>query len=580
MRALVFLLAGALLACGDDAATAPEGEADERVPCEISALLLQHCTRCHGSSLREGAPVQFLRPADFRVERTGRTVAQAAIARMRDRQRPMPPATEPPMPARDRDALIAWLEDGAPAEADGCEIRSPAAPDAGPGSNPIGRDGGPVIRGDGGVGASAWAQYGGDLTSSRANLDDSVITAANVASLARVWQLETSSTSSTPVALDGTVYVPTWGKTLHAHAIADGAEVWQVALPALVDSSAAASAERLFISDALGFVHALARSDGEQLWSQRVDEHPEVHLWSSPIYIADEGLVVVGVASYEEVVGKTELSFRGSVVALDARDGHERWRLYTTAANDDEGAGVAIWSTVAVDSERKRLFVGTGNNYQAPGSELSDSMLAIDYASGALVWSHQFLADDVFSILDAPGPDYDIGATANLFRGAGRDLVGVGIKSGLYAALDRESGELVWSRQVSPGGLFGGIISSSAYAGGAVYVLANDLAFGEVVAAALDVDDGEPRWQRRLPGQTFSGVAFNNSVVYAGTLDGMLSALDAQSGETLWSDQLPDAVASPIIADGTLLVTWGYPITLANDAAVGKGGVVAYAPAP
>ena len=32
----------------------------------------------------------------------------------------------------------------------------------------------------------------------------------------------------------------------------------------------------------------------------------------------DDELVVVGVASYEEIVGKTELSFRGSVVALDA----------------------------------------------------------------------------------------------------------------------------------------------------------------------------------------------------------------------------------------------------------------------
>ena len=46
------------------------------------------------------------------------------------------------------------------------------------------------------------------------------------------------------------------------------------------------------------------------------------------------------------------------------------------------------------------------------------------------------MADDVFSILDAAGPDYDIGAAANLFRADGRDLVGVGIKSGLYAALE------------------------------------------------------------------------------------------------------------------------------------------------
>ncbi|HMI91917.1 MAG TPA: PQQ-binding-like beta-propeller repeat protein [Polyangiales bacterium] len=584
---LVVMLAcaGMAAACGDDDDEATAGGA--RVPCEISALLEQHCARCHGATPREGAPLSLLRSSDFTAQRNGRSVARSAIARMRDPLRPMPPATEPKLPASDRDALSDWLERGAPADPDGCAVHTPAARDAG--STATGRDGGPVMRGE--VERSDWPQFGGDLASTRANLRDHAISLDNVGTLARVWQLPTASTSCTPVAHDGIAYVPTWGAKLHAVAITDGAERWQVRLPALVDSSAAVSADRLFVSDARGSVHALARDDGELLWSQRVDEHPEVHLWSSPIHIPDVELVVVGVASYEEIVGKTELSFRGSLVALDARDGHERWRFYTTAANDEEGAGVAIWSTVAVDVERKVLYVGTGNNYQAPGSDLSDALLAIDYVSGERVWAHQFMADDVFSILDAAGPDYDIGAAANLFSAGGRDLVGVGIKSGLYAALDREDGTVVWTTQVSPGGLFGGIISASAYADGAIFVLSNDAASGEVAAAALDAENGKPIWQRRLPGQTFSGVAYSNGLVFTGTLDGTLSALDARSGEPLWSDRLPDAVASPIVADGTLLVTWGYPVSLgtdatvdeagmSNDPAVGAGGVVAYAPAP
>jgi polyvinyl alcohol dehydrogenase (cytochrome) len=517
----------------------------------------------------------LLRPSDFTDKRNGRSVARAAIARLGDPLRPMPPATEPELPASDRAVLRDWLDRGAPADRDGCTVRTPGARDGGGATLPA-NDGGAVMRGE--VMPSDWTQFGGNLASTRANLTDRTIAPDNVGSLARVWQLDTSSTSCTPVARDGIAYVPTWGATLHAVSIADGVERWQAALPALVDSSAAVTAERLFVSDALGSVHALARDDGALLWSQRVDEHPEVHLWSSPIHIPGEELIVVGVASYEEIVGKTELSFRGSLVALDAHDGHERWRLYTTADDEREGAGVAIWSTVAVDVERKLLYVGTGNNYQAPGSELSDALLAIDYVAGELVWSHQFMADDVFSILDAAGPDYDIGAAANLFRADGRDLVGVGIKSGLYAALDRENGSVVWTHQVSPGGLFGGIISASAYADGAIFVLSNDAALGEVVAAALDATTGTPIWHRRLPGQSFSGVAYSNGLVFTGTLDGTLSALDARSGEPRWSDKLPDAVASPIVADGTLLVTWGYPITLGTDAAVGQGGLIAYAP--
>ena len=86
------------------------GEGGDGVPCEGSAVLSERCAGCHGSSLREGAPLALLVPADFRAERNGRTVAAIALARLRDRQRPMPPATEPPMSAADRAALIKFLK--------------------------------------------------------------------------------------------------------------------------------------------------------------------------------------------------------------------------------------------------------------------------------------------------------------------------------------------------------------------------------------------------------------------------------------------------------------------------------------
>ena len=344
----------------------------------------------------------------------------------------------------------------------------------------------------------------------------------------------------------------------------------------MIDSSAGASDDQLFISDSTGYVRGLELETGKLLWSTLLDEHPYVHLWSTPIYVPDADLVLAGTASYEEVTGVDPLTFRGSLVALDARDGHERWRFATTP-DEADGSGVAIWSSAAVDTERKTLYIGTGNNYAAPGSALSDAMLAIDYTSGELVWSHQFLADDVFSIVFAPGPDYDIGATATLFSAGGRDLVGIGIKSGLFAALDREDGSLVWTTQVAPGGYFGGIISPSAYAEGALYVLSNDEGASEVVAAALDAASGDVLWQHRLPGRTFSGAAYANGLVYAGIMDGTLIAYDAKTGEQRWKTTLPDAVASPIIADGTLLVPWGYSVTL-NPTTPGAGGLTAYAP--
>src|SRR4051794_11856322 len=56
----------------------------------------------------------------------------------------------------------------------------------------------------------------------------------------------------------------------------------------------------------------------------------------------------------------------------------------------------------------------------------SDSLLALDISTGAIVWQNQFTAGDVYTTpAEGPGPDYDIGATPVLFRGANRDLVGV-----------------------------------------------------------------------------------------------------------------------------------------------------------
>ena len=103
---------------------------------------------------------------------------------------------------------------------------------------------------------------------------------------------------------------------------------------------------------------------------------------------------------------------------------------------------------------------------------------------------------------------YDVGSTANLFSARGQDLVGVGVKSGVYAAFDRDSGKLAWKTQVSPGGIFGGLISAPAYADGLIFAASNDAAADQTIAAALDAGSGDLVWKHALDGQSFSGVAY------------------------------------------------------------------------
>ena len=87
-----------------------------------------------------------------------------------------------------------------------------------------------------------------------------------------------------------------------------------------------------------------------------------------------------------------------------------------------------------------------------------DSVLALDLTTGAIKWARSFPEGgaDVFTAQVSTGQDSDFGAGANLFtatiNGAPKDLVGAGQKSGMYWALDADTGATVWSIQVGSGG--------------------------------------------------------------------------------------------------------------------------------
>jgi polyvinyl alcohol dehydrogenase (cytochrome) len=302
-------------------------------------------------------------------------------------------------------------------------------------------------------------------------------------------------------------------------------------------------------------------------------------LWSSPVFIPDANLIVIGIASGEEQVSAMTMpTFRGGVVALDSATGAQKWRFDTASAASGSGPGVAVWGTAAVDTKRKALYIGTGNNYAEPAGEYADSMLAINYETGQRIWNKQFTADDIFTIYAPSGPDYDIGSSANLFSVDGKDLVGIGVKSGTYYALDRDTGSIVWMQMVTAGSSLGGIISASAYANGMIFVASNAGMGGPTHTVALNAKDGTIAWMHESPEVTYGGVAHANGVVYVGTNGGSIFALDGAKGTMLWVDQTLDEQpigGSPSISHGKLLVPWGYSWTL-REGMAGTGGLTVY----
>lgn len=563
------------------------------VPCAVATVLKAHCVTCHGNTPAQGAPVSLVSSASFNRDAGGQRQGTAVLARVRSAQRPMPP---PPL-ARLTDAEIAtleaWITPGAVPTHPGCSVDdTPAMPAAGSGGTgvivrPGAAAGGPAMPAMPAAGSVAppptgsdqnWSAFGVDLANSRNNTGEKALTVDSVKGLKELWTFMGPSTTSTPAVVDGTVYLPGWDGKVYALKLDDGTAVWTTTLPDLIDSSPSVTAKQVLVSDDNGSVHALDRATGMKQWSTSVHPHPEAHLWSSPVFIPDANIVVVGIASGEEQVAGGAPTFRGGVVALDATSGMQKWRFDTAREESGSGPGIAVWGTAAVDTKRKALYIGTGNNYAPPVGEYTDSMLAINYETGALIWAKQFTAEDIFTVYAAMGPDYDIGGSANLFQIDGKDIVGIGVKSGTYYALDADTGAVMWMRMITGGSSLGGIISASAYANGMIFVSSNVGLGGPAHTVALNAKDGAVMWMHESPDVIYGGVAHANGVVYVGTNTGSVLALDGAKGTMLWVDTT--MANNPIgggvaISNGKLLVPWGYAWTL-REGPAGRGGLTVY----
>jgi polyvinyl alcohol dehydrogenase (cytochrome) len=405
------------------------------------------------------------------------------------------------------------------------------------------------------------------------------ITPADLPHLAEAWRIDgQDGVTGKPAVRDGMVYFGNWKGSVTAADLKTGEVAWSTRVTVIpnlqIDGAALATGKRVYVGDADGMLHALDRRTGTVAWSVELDAHPNTRIFSSPVLVPPpasdgHGLIVIGVASIELVQNIDDFTFRGSVVGLDASTGEEQWRLPVSAGTD--GAGSSVWSSAAIDRKRHLAFIGTGQAYEPPAGHLSDSLLAIDYETGALAWSRQFTADDVWTFFSPPprGPDADIGATPVLFRARGKDLVGVGDKAGTFEVFERGTGETVWGRELTRGSRLGGVMTTAAAGRKAIYLTSNvmDEARLTDVAAdthrstafALDAATGRVLWRQDLPGATFGSITYADGVVYRPSVPGVLQALDARTGDVLWETEPGgDMGAGVRVFDGYLLVPHGF----------------------
>jgi polyvinyl alcohol dehydrogenase (cytochrome) len=361
---------------------------------------------------------------------------------------------------------------------------------------------------------------------------------------------------------------------------------------------------------------AISANKGTLLWKTQLETaDPFAIVTTSPT--VQGNTVYTGVASSQEasaafIPGFVCCTARGSVVAVSANKGAIQWKTYTVPTGYSGGG---VWgSNPIVDTARGTVFIGTGNNYSKPtdpaylaciaggGVEANcispndhvDSILALDMATGAIKWATRLVTWNQYGVTDgsddwnvacfippftncppAPtGPDYDFGSAPNEItykpaHGGPKTIIGAGQKSGIYYALDPDTGAELWHTQVGPGSSLGGMEWGSATDGNRIYVaIANfygiPYSAGSAGSwAALDPATGAIHWQKADPNGAvdIGPMAVANGVVYAASMSGSATsptmlALDAATGNSLWSFPAGSSVnAGATIVKDT--VYWG-----------------------
>jgi polyvinyl alcohol dehydrogenase (cytochrome) len=468
----------------------------------------------------------------------------------------------------------------------------------------------------------SWSGWSPTITNTRFQRDDQAgLTVRDLPRLTLKWAFgfpDASSAWAQPTVGGGRVFVGSQNGTVYSLNARTGCIYWTFSAKGGVRTAIAigphgeSPSYAVYFGDTAANAYALDAENGQQLWMRKVDTHPLARVTGAPT--VSEGRLYVPVSSYEEAQGADPqygcCSFRGSVVALDAKTGAIVWKTYMIAEEPQprgkSSAGVTlwgpsgsgIWSAPTVDTRRRVLYVGTGNTYSGPPQLSSDAVVALDLYTGKIRWIQQVTPNDIFvsgcrSGLTNPncpepnGPDHDFGSPPMLTTlPSGKDVLVIGQKSGVAFAMDPDrDGAIIWQYRAGLGGALGGIEWGSAVDTKNAYFAVSDitrpqpgglhavrLATGERVwfAAPPPVKCGTGRGCSAAQSAAVTAVP---GAILSGSNDGALRGYSSHDGTVVWEfdtnrdfqtvNGVPARGASmlgpgPAVAGGMLYVNSGY----------------------
>ena len=338
----------------------------------------------------------------------------------------------------------------------------------------LGQDGGNVD----------WRLHNLDLGGSRFAETDQ-ITPDNVHLLTPRWLFQHGvidgvSNQTTPVIVDGIMYVTDSRGSVYAVDGADGHLLWIYDVTELLGGARQAGyifrhrgvtyEDGVVYSAAGSFIFALDAKTGAPIESFGEGgqasvildvlklRYPEVETaismgyWFTTAPQIHDGVIYVGSTRSESRIPG------GHVLAVDAKTGEVLWYFNTIPQDEnDQGWDIAgptwvgggrngggIWETPSIDPELGLLYIAVGNPFgdstlRAGSNLFTDSIVALSLENGQMEWYYQQVHHDVW--------DYDNGQQPILFdmevEGASVKALAQANKNGWLYILNRETGEPV-----------------------------------------------------------------------------------------------------------------------------------------
>jgi len=329
--------------------------------------------------------------------------------------------------------------------------------------------------------AGQWMTYGGTYNEQRYSPLKQIST-ENVAQLGLAWFADLGTKrgqESTPLMIDGTLYVTeSWSK-VNAYDARTGALLWHYDPKVsgefgargccdVVNRGVAAWNGKIYVGAYDGRLIALDARTGQEVWSTVTTDQSKFYTITGAPRVAN-GKVFIGNAGAEYV-------YRGYISAYDAETGEQVWRFYTVPGNPADGfendamrmaaetwtgnwweygGGGSTWDAITYDPQTNLLLFGVGNGApwnasvrspQGGDNLFTISIVAVDADTGEYKWHYQ----------EIPAEEWDFDSVQQItvadieINGAIRHVAMQATKSGYYYMLDATTGQLLVAENFVP----------------------------------------------------------------------------------------------------------------------------------